>query len=94
MPSYNIAHIHEQGADIIIIPLDSSFGNKSSIEQNKIQKELQLRATSAGLAGIVVPVWDDAFGHLFFLAPQNWKGFFDSINMDFIRASINRTLSW
>ena len=75
MPSFNIAHIHEQGVDIIIAPLESSFGYKTSTEQHKIQQELQRRASSAGLAGILVPVWEDSSGHLISLAPHNWGGF-------------------
>lgn len=26
MPSYEVAHVHEQGQDLIIVPLDSQFG--------------------------------------------------------------------
>lgn len=94
MPSFKIAHIHEQGADIIIVPLESAFGNKSLAEQNMIRRDLQHAAATAGLAGVVVPVWNDAFGTFFFISPRNWENFFKSINMNFVLANINRTLSW
>jgi hypothetical protein len=40
MPNFDVAHIREQGVDLIIIPLQSSFGTKSQEEQNEIAVEL------------------------------------------------------
>jgi hypothetical protein len=76
MPKYKVAHIKEQGQDMIIVPVDSSFGNKSQEEQNEITFMLQKCATSAGLAGTVVPVWDKGGGRMAFLAPEPWHPFF------------------
>ena len=64
MPRFKIAHIREQGVDLIIIPLESSFGYKSKQDQNSIITEFQERASSAGLAGTVVPVWDSGGGRM------------------------------
>ncbi len=94
MPSYKIAHVKEQGVDLIIIPLDSAFGHKVSGDQKQIIGELQLRAQDAGLAGTVVPVWDDGGGRMAFIAPHNWHAFFASLNLQRVFASINRELSW
>jgi len=55
---FDIAHINEQGQDMIIIPLNNEFGYKSSSEQKKIAESFQYCASSAGLRGIVVIVWD------------------------------------
>ncbi len=44
MPRFQVAHLHEQGQDIIIVPLADSFGSKSEAEQDEIISELQLRA--------------------------------------------------
>ena len=93
MPRYDLAHVNQQGVDLIIIPLDSSFGSRSQDEQQQIICELQLHASSAGLKGTVVPVWD-SFGRMAFIAPQNWHPFFQSINLQFVRANINRYVSW
>jgi hypothetical protein len=93
MPTYNIAHIREQGVDLIIVPLQASFGSKSRSAQNKVQFYLQECATSAGLAGTVIPVWEVGDGGMGFLAPPNWHPFLRSINLAFVMANINRKLT-
>jgi hypothetical protein len=93
MEAFEVAHIKEQGIDLIIILLNGSFGNKSKSEQETIVSQLQACATSAGLAGIVVPVWDAGGGRMSFLAPPNWHQFFQSINLSFVVKNINRKLT-
>lgn len=93
MPRYDVAHIHEQGNDMIIIPLESSFGMQSQATQHQTIDELQIRANSAGLKGTVVPVWNSG-GRMAFIAPPNWHSFFGSINLQFVAANINRYISW
>lgn len=94
MPRYKVAHIREQGVDLIIIPLHSSYGLESLNQQQELRDELQRRATSAGLAGAVVPVWQTAFGEMQFLAPQQWHRFFASLTYEQILASLNREIFW
>jgi hypothetical protein len=93
MPRYDVAHIHEQGNDLIIIPLEPSFGMQTQATQFQTVNELQLRASGAGLKGKVVPVWSSG-GGMAFLAPANWHAFFSSINLQFVAANINRYISW
>lgn len=93
MPRYKIAHIREQGVDLVIIPLDWTFGAKSSADQQLIVEELQARSASAGLRGTVVPVWENG-GRMSFLAPPNWHPYFRSINLQFIAQNLNRELYW
>lgn len=92
MARFKIAHIREQGVDLIIVPLDSSFGNKTQSEQSETIASLQLCASSAGLAGKVVPVWREGSSHRF-IAPQQWHPFFKSIGWNQIMASINKELT-
>jgi hypothetical protein len=94
MPRFKVAHIHEQGNDMIIIPLESSFGSKSSSDQQLAIGDLQLRARTAGLAGIVVPVWDSGGGRMSFIAPHQWHSFFGSLNLRWVFGNINRELYW
>lgn len=94
MPRYNIAHIRKQGIDLIIIPLKDSFRLRSRAEQDEMISELQIRASNAGLAGTVVPVWNNGNGRMGFIAPQNWHPFFKSINMQYVLSNINRELYW
>lgn len=93
MASYDVAHIRQSGVNLSIVPLTSSFGSKSSSDQRKAISQLQLCASSAGLAGTVVPVWDSGSGRMSFIAPNNWHSFFKSINLQFVGANINKRLS-
>lgn len=93
MTIFDVAHIREQGQDIIIVLVDRSFGNKSQSEQNQITGKLQMCARSAGLAGTVVPVWDSGRGRMGFLAPQPWHPFFKGLSLSFVAANINRRLT-
>lgn len=58
MPRYKVAHIREQGQNMLIFPLDSSVHHKTSNEKNEILFELEARAHAAGLAGSAVIIWE------------------------------------
>jgi hypothetical protein len=92
MATYKVAHLHEQGVDMIIVPLSSSFGNRSNAEQSEIIAGLEMCASSAGLSGTVIPVWREGSGHRF-IAPQPWHPFFRSFSYGRILANINRELT-
>lgn len=92
MTTFDIAHVKEQGINLIIVPLASSFGSKPSIAQRQIINGLETAARTAGLAGTVVPIWPTGHGHQF-IAPQNWHPFFKSISWQQVMASINKRLT-
>lgn len=92
MANFKIAHIRQQGIDLIIVPLESSFGQKSDNEQSEVIASLQAYASAAGLAGTVVPVWRSGSSHRF-VAPPNWHSFFKSLGWDQIMANINKELT-
>jgi hypothetical protein len=94
MPTFKIAHINQDNVDLIIVPLEASFGSKSSSDQRDAIIELQTRAQAAGLRGGVVPVWDAGLNRMAYIAPDNWKPFFNSINLQWVSMNINRDLSW
>ena len=94
MATLDIAHIHEQGQDMIIAPLDSSFEYKSSQQQHAAVGQLQAAATSAGLRGKVVVVWQTSGGRMKFIAPPPWHPFFRSIDIHWVMANLNRSLTW
>jgi len=93
MAKFKVAHIQQQSVHLIIIHLDPSFGRKTSTEQNQTTGALQGCARAAGLAGTVVPVWDAGEGRMAFLAPSNWRSFFQSIDLNFVARNINRELT-
>ncbi|MEI9982369.1 MAG: hypothetical protein WDN69_03650 [Aliidongia sp.] len=93
MPTFKVAHIREQGQDMIIFPLDSAFGSQSSSEQSRTLAALEFRANAAGLAGQAVAVWESG-NRMYFLGPQPWHPFLRSISMAAVWASVNQEISW
>jgi hypothetical protein len=87
MPHLKLAHIHEQGNDMLIFPLDSNFANKTSADKNATLEELQARANAAGLPGHAAAVWDEGGGRMGFFAPPRWHGFFELSRMIVFNAS-------
>ena len=94
MPKFDIAHIRQQGVDLIIVPLERAFGQKIDQEKMKAIAELQARARAAGLAGTVVPIWETGGGRMGFVAPRPWHPFFRSLSLASVASNINKTLSW
>src|ERR1035437_298788 len=94
MPSFKIAHIKEQGNDLIIIPLESSFGSMSAKDQAAMVADLQAHPTEEKLSGKVVPVWDAGAGRMGFIAPKPWQPFFNSLRLSQVGLSLNKELSW
>lgn len=93
MSSFRIAHLREQGQDMIIIPVDRSFGSKNASQQEQTLLALQVCARAANLAGTVVPVWDAGGGRMAFIAPRPWHPFFQSIGLDTVARNVNKTLT-
>ena len=94
MPRLKVAHVKQNDIDIIIIPLEPSFGSRTPQDQQRTLNELQIRAQSAGLAGTVVPVWDAGVGRMGYRAPLDWQPFFNSVSLQWVWANINRELFW
>lgn len=93
MPRFKVAHMREQGQDMVIIPLASDFEHKTDQEQRETIDSLQSHSHGAGLKGTVVPVWESS-GRMRFIAPRPWHPFFQSISMQQVWANINKELSW
>ena len=93
MPTFQVAHLRRDGKDVIIVPVDRTFGARSPSEQARIQEAFQRSAVAAEIPGVVVPVWEDASGRMAFRAPPPWHEFFKSIDMVYVATALNRTLS-
>ena len=89
---FDIAHVRQQGVDMIIIPLNQEFGYKSQADQSRAAYALQLCASSARLAGDVALVWPTSSGGTGSLGPRNWSGFLRSIDMLWVAKNINKQL--
>lgn len=89
---FDVAHINQQGQNMIVIPLNSNAQYKSDQQLNELMYLLQKCATSAGLAGTVVIVWTSNNG-MMFMGPRQWQNFLRSIDMLWVAKNINRTLT-
>ena len=94
MPILKVAHVRHQGVDLVIAPLNSDFKYKTLQEQRSVINELQVRSRAAGLAGTIVPVWDNGAGRMAFIAPNNWHPYFSSLDLSAVWGSVNREISW
>jgi hypothetical protein len=93
MPTFQVAYLRRNGQDVIIVPVDRSFGKRSPSEQARIQEAFQRSAVAAEIPGVVVPVWEDGTGRMAFRAPPPWHEFFKSIDMIYVATALNRSLS-
>jgi hypothetical protein len=93
MEQFQVAHIKVQSVDLIIVFVNPALGYRSAFEQQQVVAALQACASSAGLAGNVVPVWRDGAGRLNFIAPPNQHPFFKSVTFEYLAANINKTLT-
>lgn len=91
MNTLKCAQICEQGDDLIIVLLNSSFDNMSSQSQSEAQRSLQKYASEQGLAGTVVPVWLVEKG-MRFRAPPKHHPFFKGLNWEWVRDNLNETI--
>jgi len=93
MPTFQVAQLRHKDQDVIIVPVDRTFGKRSPAEQSRIQEAFQRSAAAAAMAGVVVPVWEDASGRMAFRAPPTWHEFLRSIDMIYVATALNRSLS-
>lgn len=93
MPTFQVAHLKHGGQDLIIVPVERSFGKRSPTEQARIQEAFQRSATSAKIPGVVVPVWEDSGGKLAFRAPSSLHEFLKSIDMVYVATALNQNLT-
>ena len=93
MTTFDVAHLREQGQNLIIVPVNRDYGSKTSTEQEQILLELELAANRAGLAGHAVAVWDAGSGRMAFRGPSAWRSFLEGLSLPLIAANINKRIT-
>lgn len=93
MRSFHVACITHQGLDVIIVPVDSSFGLRPGAEQARTLEALQRCAAAAEMPGTVAAIWDDGKGRIAFRAPPPLHDFFRGIDMVYVATALNRELA-
>jgi class 3 adenylate cyclase len=90
---YKIAHVRIKGADMIIIPLDSAFGEKRSDEKGEIFNNFQRQVAGANLKGMVVLVWDSGGGKMSYLSAKQAHPYLQGLTLTTVRNNVNKELS-
>lgn len=93
MPDYDVAHLCEQGQDMLLFPLDGTIHNRSDREKADVLDELERRAHAAGLAGRAAILWDYG-GSGYSYGPREWQSFLQSIDTGWVWQQVNRNISW
>ena len=93
MPSFNVAHLREQGQNMLLFALDDSFGNKTQSDQNAVLYDLESRAHAAGLAGKAAIFWRQGGGERF-MGPKPWHPYLRGLSVNDVLRNTNKTLSW
>jgi hypothetical protein len=93
MAAFDVAHVRQQGQNMIIVPMRTDFGQKATSEQASIESALAFAAHRAGLAGHVVTVWDAGSGRMAFRGPSKWRAFLGSISLRWVGANINKRIT-
>lgn len=92
METFQVAHIKHDGQDVILVLVTNSFASNTTAKKNEIYAAMQSAATSAGLAGGVVLVWDQS-GRPVSWGPTAWQSYLSSITWDYILSNVNRSLT-
>ena len=93
MPRVKVAHLREQGQNMLIFPLDSSTHHKSNAEKSDILENLEMRAHAAGLAGGAVIAWE--YSRSFhFMGPRPWHPFPRGLSLRTVLDNVNTEISW
>jgi hypothetical protein len=88
MQQFKVAHINEQGQDLIIVFVSDTVQALSSQQKSGLLSALQVCATSAGLRGVVVLLWSNGVW-----CDPRFHPFFASVPYDFLYANINKELT-
>ncbi|MDX2142265.1 MAG: response regulator [Rhodospirillaceae bacterium] len=93
-PGLPVAHIREQGVDLVIVLVEADFAQVPPDQVGDAVAALRRAAAEARLGGEVVPVWDMGDGRMGFIAPPGYHPYFQSISLDFVRANVNREIAF
>ena len=91
MATFRIAHIKEQGVNVIIVPLGAAFGALTEDGRQHIIVALEAAALAAEYRGRVVPMWLER-QRARSIAPPEWVVFFSTLKWRDVVKNLNREL--
>lgn len=92
MPSFKIAHVKEQGVNVIIVPLSPRFSDCTEDQRASVIAAFQTAAEAATLRGRIVPMWRSGGSQVRFIAPPDWASFFERLKWKVVMRNLNREL--
>ncbi len=88
MQNFKVAHVNEQGQDLVIVFVSDQVQFRSSQEKDSLLASLQICASSAGLRGAVVLLWRNGVW-----CDRRFHAFFASVPYANLVRAINRELT-
>lgn len=92
MLTFTVAYIRVAGADLILVPVDDTFGDWSHAEQLAAVAEFRRYAVKTGMTGTVAPVWKNAAGRGVFFVPPSLRPVVEVLTWEFVTGCINYRL--
>lgn len=89
---YPVAHVKHQSTNIVIVLVNSSFFRGSGVEQSRWFTAVEQCVRSVNLAGQALIVANDG-GRYRFYGPKSWHGFMQTIDLNWVNARINKSLT-
>lgn len=88
MQRFKVAHIHEQGEDLVIVFVADQLEFFSADQKNQILGAVQLCSRSAGLRGTVALLWSRGVW-----CEKRLHRFFSSVPFEILYSNINKELT-
>jgi class 3 adenylate cyclase len=93
MSAIKIAHVKAAGTEFVFVPLAAEVARLPPADQGAVFAQVRDICRTAGLAGVVVPVWRGTNG-LAFLADNKLQPLLARfLTVDFLRTNVNRQLT-
>lgn len=89
---YKIAHVKYQGNNMVLVWVNRNYFYASNQDQARWFTAIEQCVRSANLAGQSLLVTEDN-GRFRFYGPNSWHNFMRTIDMNWVRARINKELT-
>jgi hypothetical protein len=89
---YRVAHVRHQNSNMVIVHVNPSFFYGSNQDQQRWFTAIQQCVRSVNLAGQTIVVTSDN-GRFRFYGPNSWHNFLRTIDMSWVNARINKSLT-
>jgi hypothetical protein len=89
---YSVAHTRSKDTDMVFVVSNSRFFSGDGTTQARWYTALQSCVRGVRLAGEVVVV-ANVNGRFMFYGPKNWNGYLKTLDMQWVKARVNKELT-